>query len=32
MSNDSGEIFGVLPSKELWRININDASKVCIDY
>lgn len=27
MSNDSGEIFGVLPSKELWRININDASK-----
>ena len=29
MTNDSGEIFGVLPSKELWRININDTGKVC---
>jgi hypothetical protein len=28
MSNDSGEVFGVMPSKELWRININDSTKV----
>jgi uncharacterized protein YqkB len=27
-SNDSGEVFGVMPSKELWRININDSTKV----